>query len=350
MGFNRPSLRTLIREAQTDIEAELPGTTARVRRSNLNVLAKIMAGAVHGVYGYLEFIFKQFFPWSATGWWLDRWGSWWGVFRKPATFAAGNAVFSGNPGSPVPAGTTLLAGSILYATSESAFIGTDGVVEIPVTASVTGPGANLAADSELALQVTLTGVNGTARVAIGGIQNGTDVERDDELRARLVRRIQTPPQGGSADDYVTWALECPGVTRAWAKGLGKGMGTVLITFMRDNDPDPIPNPAAVEIVRAYIEKKRPVTAEAWTVAPVRHAIDYRMELTPDTPEIREAVLAELADLHHRDAIPSITLRISHIRAAISNAPGLTDYDLIEPAANVTVGANEIPVIGTVLWE
>jgi hypothetical protein len=40
MAFETPDLRTLITRAEADIEGELPGATARLRRSNLNVLAR----------------------------------------------------------------------------------------------------------------------------------------------------------------------------------------------------------------------------------------------------------------------------------------------------------------------
>lgn len=54
MPFNRPTLPQLIQRNITDIESRLPGRDARLRRSNLNVLAKVHAGAAHGLYGALD--------------------------------------------------------------------------------------------------------------------------------------------------------------------------------------------------------------------------------------------------------------------------------------------------------
>lgn len=349
MPFKRPSLRTLIDQAESDIEAELPGTTARVRRSNLNVLAKVIAGAVNGLYGYLEFVFKQFFPWSATGWWLDRWASWWGVVRKPATFATGNVIFTGAAGAPIPIGTILQGDSIQYTTTESASIPDSLQISVPVAAGVTGPTGNATGGATLDLASPLNGVNAQATVDADGISNGTDVEGDEALRGRLMRRVQKRPQGGDADDYVDWALEVPGVTRAWCVPLRNGSGTVVVYFMRDNDPDPIPNAAAVATVYVYIESVRPVTAELWVIAPKPRYVNYTLSISPDRPEIRTAVTDELDDLHHRDAEPGAELLISHIRAAISNAAGLNDYTLTSPAGNVEVAQYEIPMRGEVLW-
>ncbi|WP_233869206.1 baseplate J/gp47 family protein [Paraburkholderia adhaesiva] len=349
MPFNRPNLKTLIGQAESDIEAELPGTTARVRRSNLNVLAMVLAGAVNGLYGYFEFIFKQFFPWSATGWWLQRWAAWWGVTRKAAVAATGYVVFTGQADSAIALGTVLQYSGVEYTTTASASIPATGQIAVPVVAGVTGTTGIVAAGAQLTLTTPVTGVDSQATVDADGIANGSDTETDDDLRARLMRRVQKRPQGGDADDYVDWALEVAGVTRAWCVPVGNGMGTVVVYFMRDDDPDPIPNAAAVAAVYAYIESVRPVTAELWVVAPRPRDVDYAMSITPDTPEIRTAVIDELDDLHHRDAEPGAELLISHIRAAISNAAGLNDYTLTTPDGNVVVAQYEIPMRGKVTW-
>ena len=46
---------------------------------------------------------------------------------------------------------------------------------------------------------------------------------------------------GDNDDYVAWATEVPGVTRAWCSPNGMGAGTVVVRFVRDDDDDPIPD-------------------------------------------------------------------------------------------------------------
>src|SRR6478736_4591283 len=67
----------------------------------------------------------------------------------------------------------------------------------------------------------------------GDMTGGADTETDDQLRARVLFRIQQPPMGGDANDYVAWALAVPGVTRAWCSPLEMGMGTVTVRFMMD---------------------------------------------------------------------------------------------------------------------
>lgn len=109
------------------------------------------------------------------------------------------------------------------------------------------------------------------------------------------------PHGGSADDYETWALEVPGVTRAWCRRNFLGPGTVGLFVMRDDDANPIPDVAQLAEVKAYIEPLRPVTAELYVLAPVQVTVVYEIRLTPDTSAVRAAVAVQLQDLHNREA-------------------------------------------------
>lgn len=81
----------------------------------------------------------------------------------------------------------------------------------------------------------------------------------ESLRVRVIRSYRVIPHGGSVDDYETWALEFPGVTRAWCRGNYMGPGTVGLFVMRDTDPVPVPNPVQLQELKDYIEPLRPVT-------------------------------------------------------------------------------------------
>ena len=59
--------------------------------------------------------------------------------------------------------------------------------------------------------------------------------------------------------------------------------------------------------------------------------------------------AELRDLIRREAEPSGTLLISHIREAISVAAGERDHVLVTPAANVECDIGEVPTFGDITW-
>ena len=349
MAFERPTLQALIDRAAADIEARLPGTDARLRRSNLGVLARVHAGAVHGLYGHLQWLAQQLMIDTCDGAYLERYASVLGVLRLPAAYAEGNLTLSGTDGSVVPAGTEWQRGDgAIFASAADVTIAS-GSATAAVAAAAAGASGNTAAASTLTMVSPIAGVIGSAVVAAGGLAGAADAEDDEALRARLLRRIQRPPHGGSADDYVSWALEVPGVTRAWCYPLEGGPGTVTVRFVRDDDASMIPDSGEVAAVQSYIDERRPVTANVTVAAPTAVALNFTITLVPNTLAVQAAVAAELADLIRREARPGGTLLISHIREAISVSAGETNHILTAPSADVARAAGEITSLGTITW-
>ena len=87
MAFDRPSLRELISQMQADAEREAGAT--QLRQSNLRVLPKVFAFAVHGLYAYIDWVVRQLFPDTAEKSFLERQASIQGIYRREATAATG---------------------------------------------------------------------------------------------------------------------------------------------------------------------------------------------------------------------------------------------------------------------
>lgn len=351
MPFSKPDLATLIEAAETDIEARLPGADARLRNSNLNVLARVLAGGEHGLYEYIDWISKQTLVDTADAEILDRHATIWGVTRVPAAFAGGNVTISGTNGSVIPAGTRLRrSDNVEYTTNAEATIAS-GTATVAVTAVVAAETANALAAAAINLITPIGGVTNAAVVASGGLTGGADAETDAALRLRVLSRIQQPPHGGADFDYVKWTLEQPGVTRAWVYPQELGLGTVTVRFMMDDTyDDGIPLEADVTAVQTALDLLRPVTADLTVVAPVAVPLNITtLSITPSTTTIQTAIEAEIADLILREATPGATILISHLREAISIAAGETDHALTNPSADITHATGEIAVVGTYPW-
>jgi uncharacterized phage protein gp47/JayE len=171
-----------------------------------------------------------------------------------------------------------------------------------------------------------------------------------------LERIRKPPHGGNMDDYVRWALEVPGVTRAWVAYGELGRGTVTVRFMMDDTyDDGIPQGAAapnysgdVAAVFDHIEALRPVTARLYVVAPIPVALDVTVRgLAPDTPDTRAAAIAEIADAIVSEAVPSATFPRSKLWEAVSRAAGERSHEIVTPATDVTQPIGRIFVPGAV---
>lgn len=353
MPFARPTLKTLIDRAIAEINARLPNADARLPFSNLNVLSYVMGAVTHGLYGFLDWISRQVFPDTAEAEYLQRWATIWGVSRKSAAPATGAVTLTGSTGVTVPTGTLLhRADGQQYQTTADATL-VAGTVNAAVVAVTAGQASSCDVGVSLSLVSPVAGVNAAGTVAAGGLTGGADAETDDALRARLLARIQQPPHGGASNDYITWALEVAGVTRAWVYPGELGNGTVSVRFVRDNDGTAaaiIPDASEVAAVQAYIDARRPVTAQVTVVAPVSVPLNFQIQgLAPNTAAVQAAIQAELQDLLIREATPGGTILLSHIRAAISAAVGETDYVLVSPAANVTSTTGNMSTMGAITW-
>src|SRR5688572_25946030 len=134
MPFARPTLQELIDRAAAEFDARIPGADSRLRRSILSVLARALAGAVYGLYGFLDFLARQLFPDTAEREFLDRWAGIWGVLRSAGAFAAGPVTVTGANGTAVPAGAALVRADGVELEITSGATISSGTATVQVTA------------------------------------------------------------------------------------------------------------------------------------------------------------------------------------------------------------------------
>jgi uncharacterized phage protein gp47/JayE len=354
MPFDRPTLPELRDRIRRDFNARLPGADALLRQSNLRVIADVLAGLSTLHYGYQEWLSRQLFPDTCEGPFLERWASIWGLTRLPATAAIGSLAVLGTGGAVVPAGAEFQrVDGVRYRTADGATLATDGTATVAVEAETLGTMGDAVTGTQVTTVTALPGIVAQATVAAPGLAGGADEETDAMLRTRLLARIQTPPHGGAASDYVDWTLEVPGVTRVWVEPLEQGSGTVVVRFAMDDAahaPNGIPTQADVDIVQAHLDEVRPVTAEVFAVAPIARPVDITIAtLTPDVPDVRTAVEAELRDTFYRNGTPGAVLYISWLWEAVSLASGERHHRITVPTGDVQLAAGELPVLGTVTY-
>lgn len=354
MPFKRPSLGEIYTALQADIRSRLPELNP-TRRSVSGVLARVFSGAIHGLYGYLDFSHRQLFADTADAEHLERHAAVWGLARKAATLAIGTATVTGAEGSVIPVGTVLqsVSGLRFVVDAEVRIIGkasSDNDVNsavLSLTSETTGDDGNLADGTALTLTSPITGVDPEATAK--DFTGGGEVESDASLRNRLLLRVRRPPQGGAAHDYENWALfrEAHGVdvTRVWVSSGDMGDGTVSVRFMVDSASG-IPTAADVETLQKYIDSVRPVTAHVFVLAPIALPVTFEISnLLPDTSAVRATIEAELRDVISRTLSPGGTLLMSQLREAISLASGEVDHTLVSPTENLVAPSGHVFTFG-----
>jgi len=358
MPFTRPTLTQIVDRIRGDFKSGL-GLTTILRRSFLDVLAKAEGGASHTLHGHIEWASEQLFPDTADEEFLLRWGTIFGVPRNDATFAEITVEFTGTTGGNVPLGTIIQrADGVEYEMQAAVVVPVLGTAQGIATASIAGLSGNISNGSTLSLLSPIAGVQSTA-VVIGTVVEGEDQESIENYRTRVIERIQSPPAGGTVNDYIAFA-KIAGVTRVWVTPTGLGEGTVVVYFVEDGQPVIIPTQAKIDEVLAAMLPLIPVTADLYVAAPVAVPLNLTIALSPNTVEVQTAVEAEIADMLLREAevggsfkavgqINSGTISLSKINEAISLAADEDDHVLISPTTDVLASQGKLVVPGVLTF-
>ena len=360
MPLSRPTLTELVDRAKGHIKTEL-GLVTVIRRTFAYALAKAVAGLSHMLHGHLVYVSRQIFPDQAEQEYITRMAAIFGIVQNAASFAQLTVQFTGTNGSVIPLGTILQRGDGLTYLTDAVLTIASGTASGTITAVTGGSTSNLEVNDTVSLQSPTAGVNADATVT-AIVLEGEDEETDESLRERLISRMQNPPSGGTAADYIAWAREVPGVTRAWVLPGYYGSGTVGVAFVEGAGEIEIPAPAKVDEVQTYIVGKAPVTAQVTTFAPIASPLNLTIALSPNNADVQAAVLAELKDLFfrdahvrgsykHADATNTGKIPLSKINEAISLALGEDDHSLVSPTSDFTPPANGyVATLGTVTWQ
>jgi uncharacterized phage protein gp47/JayE len=299
---------------------------------------------------FLTWAALQIFPDTAELEFLNEWAKVWGVIRKPATAATGEVLVTGVAGS-------MLADDSIATSSQNQKYRLSGVIlseeSALTTATAVEPGAagQLAPGSKINLISPQVGITSEMTVDEQGLDGGADEESDDALRSRLLKTIQSPPHGGNKADYEMWALESDAaVLHALCEPTYSGLGSVAVAIW-GQPYDPILPEQTIKKVYDYILKMAPVTAGPGLLVytPTTMAVNFTIQLLPDSSSIRDNVKVELGDVFAAEAGPGQTIPLTHFAEAVSLAAGEYDHVMIAPTQNVTPNLGVLPILGEVTF-
>ena len=302
------SLSELVLYVEQQLAANFyDGKNPVLRKAVLKVLARVIGAALYMLVLMQKKVWRNRFVKTCDIDALDGFGAEYAMPHKPPVYATGyvKLAVSGSGSVKIPAGTYFvdpLTGSEYYSISESD-VANDGKVR--VVASVAGNAWNLAADTKLQFRdSTPDKVNDEVVVVAPGVVGGKFFEvvvngqveywgeTAEEYRARLLNRVQNPPQGGSANDYKQWAERFNFVTKAFIKPNYPRINSVVVACANfANDSSASLDDDQVEEVCAYVNspERRVVTADARviSVTPVKFLINATV--APFNDAVQESV-------------------------------------------------------------
>ncbi len=315
----------------------------------------------------LQNILRLAFPQTSYGQYLDFLGEMKGVFRHPAIPATGTVVFTGQPGTVIPADFVVLteaAGTfpaIEFKTKERVQIGEDGTVTVAAECLESGTIGNVAANTITLLSEPINGVASVTNPE--PFTGGTEMEDDDRFRERVLVAYDEP-LSGAKKDYERWAKEVPGVGEVYTVPLWNGPGTVKI-LITDTNGQPA-NQELIDAVQAHIAPdgnlgggKAPIGADVTVDAPEVFAVDIAFSLFLkdgyDAETVVENIKTRLRDfmagfeLNTGDRPPD-RITVTRVGHEILSVDGVADYASLTLNGNddyVEIPVAKIPVLGEV---
>lgn len=230
---------------------------------------------------------------------------------------------------------------------------------VPVESNDFGVSVNLDNGTIMRLQSPLAGIDDEMTVDFGQIGGGTDQETENQLRERMLDRIQNPVAQFNAAAITEQAKTINGVTRVFVQEITPEVGQVTIYFMRDNDTDPIPSGSEVSVVEAAIFEIVPANtdfSDVFVLAPTPVTTDFTFgSITPDTATMRTAIEDNLRQFFDERTSVGVNIDEDAYRSAIFNTIDPTTGDrvltftLSSPAGDITINSGEIGVLGTVTY-
>ena len=355
MPYQSPTLSQLVNQGEQQFLSRFPDVK---RHSVVSVLNRINAALSAGEHQHLDWLARQIIPTTADEDYLLEYCAYKGIYRKAASAAQGVIRIEAVSVAEIAEGTSWRDGrsGLTFAAVQTTSVQA-GSAEIAVQCTESGSQGNIGAQTQLALMNAILGVKPQATVL--QMSGGTEIESLSALLSRLIQRVQHPPAGGAPHDYVRWALEVNGITRAWCFPRYYGGGTTGVAIVLDNQTDILPTTQDCERVKAYISGHKntvtglwegmPAGNELFVFAPKVKRLDLTIRLVPATEQLKSTVKSALVSLF-QTLPPGGLLYLSHLRATVSNVIGEMDNSILSLQADVQLDKDQILVLGDITWQ
>ena len=196
-------------------------------------------------------------------------------------------------------------------------------------------------------------VQGLTSAELGEIITaGTDMEKDDDFRDRILQRVRLPSTSGNKYDYYNWAMEVSGVGGTKVFPLADGPGTVKVVIADANMQ--AAGEALVKEVYDYIEERRPIGATLTVKSAKEKSINVeamvKLQNGVSLAEAQNRFQTSLSVYMQRNAFQSDYVSLAQIGNLLLNVAGIEDYNNLKLnglGGNIPLVDEEIAVVGAV---
>lgn len=288
---------------------------------------------------------------TASGTYLENRLKEFGFYRKQATAASGYVTISGNEGVNIPINTLVASNNAVYEITDTAAIGSEGTVILPVMCTVTGVGGNAAIGEINRFPITVPGL--TSVINTAPVTGGSSVETDSKLKDRFFEYMKKPSVPGNKAYYEKLALEVDGVGGALCIPLWNGAGTAKVVITDTSMQSA--NKTLTDNVQAHINDNRFIGAEITVAAAetVTVNISCKLSLTKSasSTDVYSNICASLKNYFKDISFPETSgtyITYAKVLTLIMSADGVNDCSGLKinnQTANIAIPAANVVVLG-----
>lgn len=323
---------------------------AAVENSDLAARFYAVAAEIYSLYVQADWTRRQCFPQTAVGENLERHAALRGLKRRPAAPAEGIIRFyldaARNDDVEVAESTVCMtAGELRFLTTEAGVIRAGELyADVPARAAVDGTAGNVAAGTILSMVVAPTAVS--ACINPQPFSGGRDEESDDSLRGRVMETYARLANGANAAYYRQAALAFDQVTAAQVLPRSRGIGTVDVVIATQTGA---PEQELLDEVKDHIQAMREIAVDVEVLAPEVVPVDVELSVTAgedaDPDETATRVEDAVRGWFTGERLGKDVL-LARLNALAFGQEGVENCTVLKPGADVTIGATQLPVLGT----
>lgn len=310
-----------------------------------------VAAELASLWAQVDWLERQSFPQTAIADYLDRHAQTRGLTRGGSVCSTGTIRFEIDETRAVDmaiaVGTVCLnsAGTEFLTTEAGAITAGGTYCTVSAKAREGGAAGNVPAGSICYMSPAPIGIvrcyNPTA------FSGGTDEETDDSLRSRILQSYASLPNGSNTAFYEQAALEMDCVAAACVVPCKRGTGTVDIIISGDEG---MPPSELITELERKLDESREICVDVAVLAPTAVAVDVSaaIDVTDgfDAAVVVSAVTNEVRKLFNGYMLGADVLR-AQLGSVIYNVPGVKNYVITKPVADIDIAYNELPVAGTI---
>ncbi len=393
--------------AVENIRSQLPNSDPTLKGSIVKGCTESFTSLFMTNQGQIQDVLKQAFPQTADSEFLEAWGGYENLPRNPAVGSRGSISQPGVAGTVISIGTLVTAvcesshgiGSsqeiTISGADQSDYNGAHDVTVISATSftfEVTGSPVSPATgtitwnadfatvlvqckstgiDTNLESGATLTTQDlSAAIVTFDGLSGGADTEDDTLYLARILLSRSIIEGVFNNPQVELAALSISGNTRIFIKnptieGYGNFLdpipGQVSIFFLRDDDPNIIPNATIIAETKAAILQSGALPAhtsayDVFVQAPILKQTDFVFSnITPDTITMRSAVESQLNAFFEDSVTFEQTVTEASYLGAIyqtqdlSTGSFISSFSLSSPQGDIVMTDGNLAALGGVSY-